>query len=70
MAERNNFSRQFRLAVTAALLPMLAACAAPAPDVRAAVEVKLLAFNDFHGYLTPPVSGVRQIAPGTRASEQ
>ena len=63
MAERNCFIRQFKLAAAAALLPLLAACAGPAPDVRATVEVKLLAFNDFHGYLTPPVSGVRQIAP-------
>ena len=51
MAERNSFTRQFKLAVAAALLPLLAACAGPAPDIRAAVEVKLLAFNDFHGYL-------------------
>lgn len=63
MAERNCFIRQFKLAVAAALLPLLAACAGPAPEVRAPVEVKLLAFNDFHGYLTPPFSGVRQIAP-------
>src|SRR3989304_9894387 len=63
MAERKNFTWQFKLAAAAALLPLLAACAGPAPDVRATVEVKLLAFNDFHGYLPPPVSGVRQIAP-------
>jgi len=52
-----------KLAVAAALLPLLAACAGPAPELRAAVEVKLLAFNDFHGYLTPPFSGVPQLAP-------
>ncbi len=52
-----------KLAVAAALLPLLAACAGPAPVVGAAVEVKLLAFNDFHGYLTPPFSGVPQLAP-------
>jgi len=63
MSERNCFTRKFKLAVAAALLPLLAACAGPAPDVRAPVEVKLLAFNDFHGYLTPPFSGVLQIAP-------
>lgn len=63
MAERNSFARQIRLAVAAALLPLLAACASPAPELRAAVEVKLLAFNDFHGYLTPPFSGVLQ--PGS-----
>ena len=63
MAERNNFTWQFKLAAAVALLPLLTACAGPAPDVRAPLEVKLLAFNDFHGYLTPPVSGVRQIAP-------
>src|SRR3990170_2318179 len=63
MAERNCFIRQFKLAAAAALLPLLAACAGPAPDVRLPVEVKLLAFNDFHGYLTPPFGGVLQIPP-------
>ena len=63
MAERNSYTRQFKLAVAAALLSLLAACAAQAPETRAAVEVKLLAFNDFHGYLTPPFSGVPQLAP-------
>ena len=63
MAERNSFARQFRLAVAAALLPLLAACAVPAPELRVAVELKLLAFNDFHGYLTPPFSGV--LKPGS-----
>lgn len=43
IAERNSFTRQFKLAVAAALLPLLAACAGPAPELRAAVEVKLLA---------------------------
>lgn len=63
MAERNRFTRQFRLAVAAALLPLLAACAGPVPELSGAVEVKLLAFNDFHGYLTAPLSGVPQPAP-------
>ena len=49
---------KLKFAFAAALL--LAACAAPAPAPRAAVEVKLLAFNDFHGYLTAPFSGVTQ----------
>ena len=31
MAERNSFTRRFKLAVAAALLPLLAACAGPAP---------------------------------------
>jgi 5'-nucleotidase len=48
------------------LLPLLAACAVPAPELRTAVEVKLLAFNDFHGYLTPPFSGVPQ--PGSNSA--
>ena len=52
---------KLKFALAAALL--LAACAAPAPAPRAAVAVKLLAFNDFHGYLTPPFSGVPQLAP-------
>lgn len=52
-----------KFALAAVLVPLLAACAAPAPVVRTAVEVKLLAFNDFHGYLTPPLSGVPQLAP-------
>ena len=65
MAERNSFTRQFKLAAAAALLSLLAACAGPAPEFRAAVDVKvkLLAFNDFHGYLLPPFSGVPQLAP-------
>ena len=52
-----------KFALAAVLVPLLAACATPAPAPRAAVEVKLLAFNDFHGYLTPPFSGVPQPAP-------
>jgi 5'-nucleotidase len=52
-----------KVVIATALLPLLAACAGPAPDLRAAVEVKLLAFNDFHGYLTPPFMGVPRPAP-------
>jgi 5'-nucleotidase len=52
-----------KLATAGVLLVLLAACASPAPDIRAAVEIKLLAFNDFHGYLTPPITGVPRPAP-------
>jgi 5'-nucleotidase len=43
---------------TAAFLLALAGCATTGPRGTAPVEVKLIAFNDFHGNLEPPKSAV------------
>ncbi|HEX8620629.1 MAG TPA: bifunctional metallophosphatase/5'-nucleotidase [Allosphingosinicella sp.] len=48
---------RMRLA-TAAFLLALAGCATTGPRGTAPVEVKLIAFNDFHGNLEPPKSAV------------
>ena len=50
----------------AALLVLLAACAGREPVPRA-LELRLIAFNDFHGYLEAPASGfpvADEAAPG------
>lgn len=58
---------KFRLALVACLASVVAACAAPtppppvtpiAPPTIASVEVQILAFNDFHGNLEPPMQTV------------
>ena len=46
----------FALAVVAALL---AACASAPPAPTGPVQVKILAINDFHGNLRPPLGGIR-----------
>jgi 5'-nucleotidase len=38
---------------------LLAACAVPSPRPPAPVAVKVLAINDFHGNLKPPLGGIR-----------
>jgi 5'-nucleotidase len=48
---------RMRLA-TAALLLALAGCATTGPRVAAPVEVKIIAFNDFHGNLEPPKQAI------------
>jgi len=57
---------RMRLAAAAFLLA-LGGCATTAPRVAAPVEVKLIAFNDFHGNLLPPKATVDHPAPGPEA---
>ncbi|HEX8512776.1 MAG TPA: bifunctional metallophosphatase/5'-nucleotidase, partial [Allosphingosinicella sp.] len=45
----------------------LAGCATTPPRAVGPVEVKLIAFNDFHGNLQPPKSTVDHPAPGPDA---
>ena len=45
--------------LTALLATLLGACAGPAPRGTTPVAVKVLAINDFHGNLKPPLGGVR-----------
>lgn len=52
---------------TAAFLLALGGCATTQPRVAAPVEVKLIAFNDFHGNLQPPKASVDHPAPGPEA---
>lgn len=52
-----------RLAAAAFLLA-LGGCATTGPRDVAPVEVKLIAFNDFHGNLQPPKSSIDHPAPG------
>lgn len=51
----------------ASFLLALGGCATTAPDPAGPVEVKLIAFNDFHGNLQPPKSSVDHPAPGPGA---
>ena len=55
-----------RLAAAAFLLA-LGGCATTAPAPPGPVEVKLIAFNDFHGNLQPPKSSIDHPAPGPEA---
>ncbi len=57
---------RMRLA-TAAFLLGLAGCATTEPRGAAPVEVKLIAFNDFHGNLQPPKDSVNHPAPAPEA---
>ena len=57
---------RMRLA-TAALLLTLGGCATTEPRGPAPVEVKLIAFNDFHGNLQPPRQTIDHPAPGPEA---
>lgn len=52
---------------TAVFLLALGGCATTQPRVAAPVEVKLIAFNDFHGNLQPPKASVDHPAPGPEA---
>ena len=52
---------------TAAFLLALGGCATTEPRVAAPVEVKLIAFNDFHGNLQPPRQTIDHPAPGPDA---
>jgi 5'-nucleotidase len=52
---------------TAALLLALGGCTTTEPRGAAPVEVKLIAFNDFHGNLEPPKSTIDHPAPGPEA---
>jgi 5'-nucleotidase len=45
--------------LAAALAALLAACATAPPRATAPVELKILAINDFHGNLRPPLGGIR-----------
>ena len=45
--------------LTALLATLLGACAGPAPRGTTPVAVKVLAINDFHGNLKPPLGGIR-----------
>jgi 5'-nucleotidase len=45
----------------------LSGCATTEPRSAAPVEVKLIAFNDFHGNLQPPKSSIDHPAPGPEA---
>jgi len=52
------------LAAAMALAGSLAGCAtAPAPRAAAPVEVRIIAFNDFHGNLQPPGRAIEAPAP-------
>jgi 5'-nucleotidase len=51
----------------AAFLLALGGCATTAPAPPGPVEVKLIAFNDFHGNLQPPKSSIDHPAPGPEA---
>jgi 5'-nucleotidase len=53
-----------RMSLAAALLLALGGCATTGPRPAAAVEVKLIAFNDFHGNLQPPKATIDHPAPG------
>ncbi|HET9639104.1 MAG TPA: bifunctional metallophosphatase/5'-nucleotidase [Allosphingosinicella sp.] len=53
-----------RMRLAAAFLLALGGCATTQPRAAAPVEVKLIAFNDFHGNLQPPKSTVDHPAPG------
>ncbi len=55
-----------RLATAASLL-ILGGCATTGPRPAAPVEVKLIAFNDFHGNLEPPKSTIDHPVPGPEA---
>ena len=57
---------KMRLA-TAAFLLALGGCATTQPRGAAPVEVKLIAFNDFHGNLQPPKQSIDHPAPGPEA---
>lgn len=57
---------RMRLAASAFLLA-LGGCATTGPRSAAPVEVKLIAFNDFHGNLQPPKSSIDHPAPGPHA---
>ena len=46
-------------AFAAALVGLLAACSSTPPRATTPVEVKILAINDFHGNLRPPLGGIR-----------
>jgi 5'-nucleotidase len=52
---------------TPALLLALAGCATTPPATVAPVEVKLIAFNDFHGNLQPPKASIDHPAPSPEA---
>ncbi len=52
---------------TAVFLLALGGCATTEPRGAAPVEVKLIAFNDFHGNLQPPKDSVNHPAPGPEA---
>jgi 5'-nucleotidase len=52
---------------TAAFLLALGGCATTEPRGAGPVEVKLIAFNDFHGNLQPPRQSVDHPAPGPEA---
>jgi 5'-nucleotidase len=52
---------------TAAFLLALGGCATTEPRSAAPVEVKLIAFNDFHGNLQPPKATIDHPAPGAGA---
>ncbi|HYI41970.1 MAG TPA: bifunctional metallophosphatase/5'-nucleotidase [Allosphingosinicella sp.] len=52
---------------TAVLLLALGGCATTPPRAVPPVEVKLIAFNDFHGNLQPPKASIEHPAPGPEA---
>ena len=56
-----------RMRLAAAFLLALGGCATTEPRGAAPVEVKLIAFNDFHGNLQPPKSSIDHPAPGPDA---
>ncbi|MGZ8296852.1 MAG: bifunctional metallophosphatase/5'-nucleotidase [Allosphingosinicella sp.] len=58
---------RMRLATAAAFGLAVAGCATTEPRPAAPVEVKLIAFNDFHGNLQPPKSSIDHPAPGPDA---
>src|SRR6202166_4629832 len=54
-------------------LALLLALSCPAPpsaaEPPAPVDLRILAINDFHGYLRPPPGGIRIVDPGDKSKK-
>ncbi|WGR91046.1 bifunctional metallophosphatase/5'-nucleotidase [Bradyrhizobium sp. ISRA443] len=62
--------RSRRSLLTAAVCSFVAVAAGPAPAQTAApVDLRILAINDFHGYLRPPPGGIRITDPADNSKK-